>query len=507
MPSLSSVARLGYVTRLVDIRAMSPDFRLTRGVRAVLLGVAVVAVVAAGAVLALVDAIAPSVLDILGHPGQIVSAVLRLAAAAYAVHVVLSTTGASARALTSPPDAKILGHAGYSRADVYVARELAPVLIGALATILTLVLLTVLATTRWAVDRAEVGPDLALALCAVMGALTLRLGLTARLSSLQTGPSRSVQTGLLLAAVVAGGVTGGLLLPVYAGDVGLSEISAAAIGWITSGPNGWILWIVTAGSALTGVALLVLSRHAGWSESVDSTRRGALRRGPTLPRSPWARLATLPLVARRDRGRSDASELVIAQGVGLVLGVFGLGLASFGRTGLDLPHELAVGLVFGTPVASAGLLFGVTSLPALRGLLPVLISSPLGAAGVSSAVAVASSWTLVTVSWPSLPLVWAFSDLSFPTVVAVWASGVLLAPSLFHVAECVLPTRATTGSGERLRQGTPASLLVAVLALLTGGATWASLHLEVPLPLMVMASAATTLTAVLLVRPPIGGYR
>lgn len=507
MPSLSSVVRLGYVTRLVDIRAMSPDFRLTRRVKAVLLGVGVVAVVATGGALALVDAIAPSILEILGHPGQIVAAVLRLAAVAYAVHVVLSATGASARALTSPPDAKILGHAGYSRADVYVARELVPLLLGALATVLTMVLLTVLATTRWGIDRAEVGPDLALALCAVLGALTLRLGLTAHLSSLHTGLSPSLQMGLLLAAVVAGGVTGGLLLPVYAGDVGLSDISAAAIDWITSGPNAWILWIVTAGCALAGLTLLVLSRPAGWGKSVDSARPGALRRGPTLPRSAWARLAALPLVARRDRGRTDTSELVISQRVALALGVFGLGLASFGRTGLDLPYELAVGLVFGTPVASAGLLFGVTSLPALRGLLPVLTSSPLGSAGVSSAVAVASSWTLVTVSWPCLLLVWAFSDLPFPTVVAVWAGGVLLAPSLFHVADCVLPTRAATGSGERIRQGTPASLLVAVLALLAGGATWALLHLEVPLPLMVAASAAVTLTAVLLVRPPIGGYR
>lgn len=507
MQSVRDLTRLGYVSRLVDIRTTSPDFRMTGRVKAVLVAVVAAAGVLAGSVLVLLDAIAPAMLSLTGDQEGTILAVFRLVAAAYAIHAVLSTAGASARGLSTPADAKILGHAGYTRADVFLTREIVPAVLGALGVLAGLTLFAALASLRWGPSWSVIGADYGLAVALVIGALLLRFGLMARFSSLRRGPALPLQIGVVVASFVVGVVTGGFLLPMYLEGISLVQVSSVVIDWLISGPNSWALWAGAGAAAAVGSVLLVLSYDSTWNETVDAIDSPPEKRDLRLPRKAWARLVALPVVAWRETHRSDAFELVMAQRVGLSVGAFGLGVASFGRAGLDLPAELAVGLLFGVPVTSAGVLFGVTSLPALRGLLPVLSSSRLGSRGVSSAVAVASVWSLATVSWGTVPIVLTFSDLPAGAVLAVWASGVLVSPGVFHTADSLLPTRATTGSSERIRQGTPASLLVALLALLLGLGAWAALRVDLPVLVLIVAAAAVTTVAVLALRPPIGGYR
>ncbi|MCJ8504123.1 hypothetical protein MRU69_04480 [Kocuria flava] len=490
---------------LVDLRQMSPEFRVTPAVRWALAGALGLAALLAGSAVVVVASAGGRVLALVGDPSELLPALVRLVAVAGVVHIVLSTGGRSARGLSAPVDGRILGHAGYGRREVYVVREVLPAVLSGAGFLLAGGALVLLGVHAWSVPGAVLRPELLLLVLSVTGAVALRIGATAWLSVWRAPDHRRTVAVCVLAAVA--GVATGLLARTWAGGVpDAASLSRAVLSWVVSERSTLALLLAGAAMLLAGLAAAaVAARHPLETPlGVDDALRPRPRVG--IPHRPWWALVLLPLCSVRDRGRSDAVDAVIGWRVAGAAGLFGAGLAATGRTGLELPAEMATGLVLGAPFAAAVATYGVTSPAAHRGALRVLTASPMGAVPVLTAIAAGGAVAAAIGSWAVVPLVWAAGSAGFAQLLALWAAALVLAPAVVHVADCLLPGQQHV-SAVRLRPTPWQSIAAALLFGPAAAGAWWWVRAGLPAGALVLLALCLSLLLVASVRPRPGGSR
>lgn len=490
---------------LVDLRQMSPDFRVTRRVRWALFGAAVLAALLVGSAAVVVASTGGRVLDLLGDPSVLLPAAVRLVAVGGVVHIVLAAGGRSARELSAPVDGRILGHAGFSRREVYLCREVLPAVLSGTGLCLLGGVLVLLGVTAWSVPGDRLWPELLLLLLTVTGAVVLRVGTTAWLT-VWRAPDHRRTVGTLVLAALAGLGAGTLARSWDGGVPDMAALSRAALSWVVSERSAAALLLGGGAMLVAGlVAAVVASRHpVGTPLGVDDALRPRPRIG--LPRRPWCALVVMPLYAVRDRGRSDAVDAVIGWRMVSVAGLFGLGLAVTGRTGLDLPAELAAGLVLGAPFAAAVATYGVTSPAAHRGALRVLTASPTGPTTVSAAIAGGGIAAGAAGSWAVVPIVWSVSSSAASQLLCLWTAALVLAPTAVHVADCLLPGQQHSSS-VRLRPTPWHSMFSALLFGLAAAGAWWWVGEGLPASALLLPAGVLALFLVASVRPRPGGVR
>lgn len=503
---VADAVRLALVSRLVDIRTTAPDFRVTPAIRALALAAGVAAAALLGSAVVLLHQLGPALLRMLGSTTDALPAVVRLLGLAGAVHLLCAVSGRGARELASPSDGRILDHAGRSRGRILVLREVLPATVTA-ASFLAAAVGTVLLGRSWGTAWGAVLPSLGLATALLVAATLLRIALVARLAR-GWAPATGRRTVLAVGGCLVGGaLLGAPAVQLLAGQRTLEESASSAVRWLWSDASSAPLWLTALVLVVLAGVLAVGIPRRGWEDGfADRAPVTTMpRRAGRLPGRPWWVVAALPVTSLRERARSDASEAVAGWRMSVFAGAFGIGLAVAGRTGLALPRELAEGLLFGAPIAAAAGIYGVASMAAHGRVGRALAGSALSGARLSTATAVASLWSTALASWAVLPLTWAFSDLTASRVLVTWAAGLVLAPSVFHVPDCLLPARARTTSPLRLRQSSPAALVTALLGTLGAAAWWWATTRGVPGGVALLVVAASALLEIVIVRPRNGG--
>lgn len=498
------VLLIAKVSRLIDVRIMSPEFRLTRNVCILLAAVVVVLAVLLGLSIALFVTAGPTLIQFLGPVDQILPVMLRGVSVLFMIHHLLSVSGRAARDAKAPADAAILAHAGCTQGQLITARVLLPIALETAIMVIVLILCGGLAIYSWGLPADTVVLPTALGLALTVSSALARGAVLCMLVMGGVSPTLLRSACWAVIAAGLGAIVTGVLLPTFLGMNDLRSTAQMAFMALISPESTTVLLVVTVVLLLTvAVATLWLQRRPWGAVPVDSfpTRRS---KPLPLPSSAWGRLVALPLTVIRDQPDSDSGEFLISVRTASLVAVFGLGALLSSSLEPILPTEAAWGIVAGGPVVAAGLAHGICSVNALRSLLPQLTASDLGERGTASALACSALLLCAPLGAASLPLVLVVSALPVSSALTAWIIGALVTPGIMLLADCVFPALPPAESNGRIRQHPMASLLMAGLALAFGALAYAALHAGIPAPLIVMGCATATVISILIAHFPRG---
>lgn len=492
------------VSKLVDVRIVSTDFRWTGTVRIILLAVFASLAMLLGLILMLLGAIGPAVISFLGPINQVVPVALRGFGLLFLIHHVLSISGQIARDVRSPADATILAHAGYTRWQVIVARLLFPISLETTVMATFLALCASLAICAWGVQITIVLPSLGLSMALTVSGALVRGSVLCILSTSSFSFTFIRSFCWIIMTFGLGFTLTGILVPTFLGIHNLHSIVQLILTKLES-PQG------TKSLILVSVILLLIAagggirlRHAPWNElPVDSVPSQDYK-NLHLPRNAWARLVVLPITAIRDQPDSEAGDFLFSIRAAFLTASFGLGALVAGSIEPIIPPQAAWGIAAGAPLISAGLAHGICSTNAIRSILPQLTASKLGDIGTASALVCSVLTICLVLGGTSIPLLLLVSTVTVESAVTAWMVGAMLTPGIMLIADCLFPALLPAESNGRIRQHPMASLLSAFMALVFGAVAYRFLEWGVASPLAVLASLIVTALSVFIVRFPRG---
>ncbi|MDO4253720.1 MAG: hypothetical protein Q4C81_01005 [Kocuria sp.] len=492
------------MSRTIDVRAVSPEFRVTRGVYVVLIGASVLLAMLLGLSIALAAFIGPALLEFFGPIERALPMVLRGISVLFLVHHVLSMSGQVAREVSAPADAAILAHAGCTRGQVVTARLLIPIMFETGIMVVIFALCGGLAIQSWGLPVDAVMPSLGLGMGLTVSAACARATSVCVLATRRVSPALIRSVGWAIIAAGAGAITTGILLPAFFGPNDLQSTVHMTLIFLLSPEGTTVLIAVTATLLLMAAATTVWLWRQPWDEGlVDYLPTGRPASLP-LPRSAWWRLVALPLTVIRDPVDSEAGDFLLSARAAFWTGAFGIGAFLGGRLDPIFPIEAAWGLAVGGSIVAAGLTHGICSANAWRLLLPQLTVSQLGERGTAGALVCSNTLLCAPFSVASLPLILLTSNLPMNLALTAWFVGVLTVPGITVFVDCLFPARLPAESNGRVRQHPVASLLGAALALACGVAAYAASQAGISPFVVLMACVTVTSVFILTVRFPRG---
>ncbi|MFW0155316.1 hypothetical protein ACN08X_04660 [Rothia sp. P6271] len=491
-------------SKLLDVRAVAPEFRLTRNAY-FLLGLACLLIsMLLGLFLTFFVIVAPTLFAYIGESQHLVPSLLSLGGIYCLTRHLLKISGRTAREINAPADATILTHAGFTRGQLFTARLILPLTFETLLMVIALCSYSIIAIWNWEIPAHIILKPL---LIGVLLSISGGLFRGTALCLLATGRTSMTTLRVLLWSFFlygAGSIFAGVLLPIMMGENSFREAIQKCFAFLLSEQGTITLLSLTLILLGVSAAALIRLRHKiFWNNApIDSAPTYTTWRIP-LPQNAWRRLIALPLTITRDATDGESGEFLISARITYFSAAFCTGML-VNNTVIEpfLPAEAAWGIAMGAPLLSTGVAHGICSVNAYRPLLPHLTASLLGERGVASAIVCSTTLVCAPLSLLSLPLLLLISSVSASSLLIAWLTGILISPALTLWVDCLFPGRLPSQSNGRIRQNPIASTLVSVIAGIFALIAYALLHQNTPLYVLPLISICLTTLFTLTARIP-----